>query len=229
MTRATIDARPDWLPYVLPMLLFVGLTSVEGLAAVRPYFVGAYALKLAVVTIALAASARAWRSELRPDARAIGLGVVVGLLAFGLWIGLEKVTPALPFLAARGAFDPFAEIGDPGLRLAFLVARFAGLALIVPVMEEAFWRSFGLRFATDQDRWKRLPLGDFSPVALGLVAVAFAAIHARTEWLAALVFAALMAFLLRRTRSLSACMVAHGVTNGALGAYVLSTGSWHLW
>jgi hypothetical protein len=39
----------------------------------------------------------------------------------------------------------------------------------------------------------------------------------------------LYAGLLRWTRSLFACIVAHGVTNLALGTYVLMTGDWKYW
>ncbi len=35
--------------------------------------------------------------------------------------------------------------------------------------------------------------------------------------------------LLYRTKSLSACMVAHGMTNLALGLYVLATQQWTFW
>jgi len=38
-----------------------------------------------------------------------------------------------------------------------------------------------------------------------------------------------MALLLRSTRSLLACIVAHGVTNLSLGIYVLTTGNWKYW
>ncbi|MGA7827253.1 MAG: CPBP family glutamic-type intramembrane protease [Geobacteraceae bacterium] len=35
--------------------------------------------------------------------------------------------------------------------------------------------------------------------------------------------------LLYRTKSLSACILAHGLTNLALGIYVLQTGKWYFW
>ena len=57
--------------------------------------------------------------------------------------------------------------------------------------------------------------------------VLFAASH--PEWLAAAIFALALGLLLRATRNLFACVLAHGVTNLLLGIYVLHTGQWQYW
>ena len=49
------------------------------------------------------------------------------------------------------------------------------------------------------------------------------------EWLAAALCAVAYGLLLRQTRSLFACVVAHGVTNFALGLYVIAAHQWQLW
>ena len=72
-----------------------------------------------------------------------------------LWIvvcrwGLEKsesgprwVWPAGPIAAARPAFNPLAAFQGVSGRLAvFLAIRFAGLVVIVPLIEEFFLRGF---------------------------------------------------------------------------------------
>ena len=97
---------------------------------------------------------------------------------------------------------------------------------MVPVMEEIFWRSFLLRWITDPD-FTKLKVGEFSWSAFAVVAGIFAISH--PEWLAAAIFAAMMALLLKRTGSLFACIVAHGFTNLLLGIYVMQTHSWMLW
>jgi hypothetical protein len=208
------------------MALYLVLTLAEGQfpAALYPYVYGAKAL---LVTVALLVTGRTWRREIHFDGKALLLGVIAGLLGLGLWLGLDAVTPPLKFLGTRTAYNPYQEIADPALRAAFLAVRFYGLALMVPVMEEVFWRSFLLRFVTDQDRWETLPLGAFSATAFVVVALLFGFAH--PEYLAAFAYAALMAGLLRQTRSLFACIVAHAVTNLALGVYVLTTGNWKLW
>lgn len=218
--------KPNWLPYAAPMVLFLVLTTLEGYLPRSSYTV-VYCIKAVLVLIALIACSRVWKGELRGDGKAVAIGTVAGLLGLGLWLALEHIQPAGLALGKRTAYNPFVAISDPTLRIVFLAVRFFGLALLVPVMEEVFWRSFLLRFVTDQDRWKELPIGQFSLLAFGVVAGLFAAAH--PEWLAALGYAALMAGLLRYTKSLLACTVAHGVTNAALGVYVLMTGNWRLW
>ena len=69
--------------------------------------------------------------------------------------------------------------------------------------------------------------------AAGLAA-AVALIHqylaaAHPEWLPAVICAAAYALLLRQTRSLFACFLAHAVTNLCLGTYIIATGTWSLW
>lgn len=208
------------------MLLFLVATQSESLVPKSVYPV-AYAVKVITVTAALAVCARTWRHELRFDGKAVGFGILAGLIGLPLWIGVSEITPSLSFLGTRAAYNPLAEIPDATLRAVFLATRFFGLAAMVPLMEEVFWRSFLLRFVTDQDKWYTLPVGTFSLVALGIVSALFGIAH--PEYLAAIVFALLMAGLLRVTRSLLACVVAHGVTNLALGIYVLATGNWKYW
>ncbi|MBC8135564.1 MAG: CAAX prenyl protease-related protein [Fibrella sp.] len=215
-----------WLPYVLPMLLFLLATQGESYLPKSVYPL-AYAVKAVIVTATLAVCARTWRHELRFDGKALAFGLVAGCVGLPLWLGVSEMTPPLSFLGTRAAYNPFDEIPDATLRTVFLATRFFGLAVMVPIMEEVFWRSFLLRFVTDQDKWYTLSVGTFSPVALAIVCALFGVAH--PEYLAAIVFALLMAGLLRFTKSLLACVIAHGVTNLALGIYVLVTGNWKYW
>jgi CAAX prenyl protease-like protein len=210
------------------MLLFVFLTGLEGYAP-KGWYPAVYAAKVAAVTVALLVALPSWRQEIRPDARVLLPAIGVGLITFAEWVGLDRFLPYphLTLFGTRMAYDPFASIADPALRSLFLVTRFYGLAVMVPIMEEVFWRSFLLRFATDPGRWSTLPIGQFSAFAFFLVAAMFGASH--PEWLVAVICAMLYAGLLRWTRSLFACIVAHGVTNLALGVYVLATGDWKYW
>ncbi|MBC8143055.1 MAG: CAAX prenyl protease-related protein [Armatimonadetes bacterium] len=215
-----------WLPYVLPMIVFLVATQGEAFLPKSVYPV-AYAVKAVIVTVVLLVCLKTWRHELRFDAKAVGIGVLAGLIGLPLWLGVDAITPPLSFLGTRTAYNPFTAIPDATLRTVFLATRFFGLAVMVPLMEEVFWRSFLLRFVTDQDKWYTLPVGAFSLAALAFVCAGFGLVH--PEYLAAIVFALLMAGLLRLTKNLLACVVAHGVTNLALGIYVLATGNWQLW
>ncbi len=216
--------RP-WLPYVLPMALFVLFTFAEGYAPTT-FYPWLYTVKVAVVTVALALCFPRFRHEIKPTVSVLPLALLVGLAVCAEWVLLNPFVPPLPG-SNRTAYNPFAEITNPFGVWAFLGVRFFGLALLVPVMEEVFWRSFGLRFASDQDRWQSLPVGTFTIPGLLITSSLFALAH--PEWLVAFICAVAYAFLLRQTRSLFAVIVAHAVTNAALGVYVLLTGNWHYW
>lgn len=150
--------------------------------------------------------------------------VIVGLGAFVLWVGIEGWVP-YPHLGERTGYNPF-ETLSPGAAAAFVAVRLAGLIVLVPVFEELLWRSFLIRYVTSAD-FQAVAHGTFTTTALLVVSGAAAISH--TEWLSGLLFNVVVCLLLRRTRSVLACVIAHAVTNAALGAYVLTTGNWQLW
>ena len=222
MSASTQTTGP-WLPYLAPMVAFGVFTTLEGYlpAAAYPW---AYMVKLVAVVLCFAIWPAALRDLRQGSARPV-LSVVVGVVVFGLWVGLEEWL-AYPHLGQRIGFDP-GTIDSDGLRLVFLGFRLTGLVLIVPVMEELFWRSFAWRFVIDQDDFTRVPIGTFSWAALGVTAALFALTH--TEWLVAGLTAAIYGLWVVYTRSLLSVVIAHAVTNASLGFYVLRTESWKYW
>ena len=222
-TARSPQRYPTWLAYVTPMAAFLVLTSVES-SAPKAYYVWLYLAKAIVVTAVLIAFRTPWK-DIQPNARLLVPAVLVGLAVFIEWILLDKAIP-YPHLGQRASLDPFTAIEVPALRLLFLTVRFYGLVLMVPVMEELFWRSFLLRYLTDSD-FTKLPIGIFSWESFWLVAVAFGLAH--SEWLVAIICACAYALLLKQTRSVFACIVAHGTTNLALGVYVIFTHDWVYW
>ena len=76
--------------------------------------------------------------------------MLIGLVVWGLWIGLDGRYPALPFLGKRAGFD--VDALDPGRALGVHRAcRMLGLVVLVPLIEELFWRSFLIRWLIDPD------------------------------------------------------------------------------
>jgi CAAX prenyl protease-like protein len=217
---------PAWLPYVLPMGCFGVVTAIEG-AGPPTLYPAIYLAKIGIVVVAIAIGARHWRAEFKPSWRGAAWGIAAGLLGFVGWVSIDPLTPHFAVLGERAAFDPFTQFHSPTVRSAFIGLRLFGLAVVVPIMEEVFWRSFVLRYLTDPDRWRQLPLHDFTIWAAGLMAAFFALSH--PEWLVALLYAVLMAGLLRMTRELFCCTLAHAVTNLSLGLFVLKTGAWAYW
>jgi CAAX prenyl protease-like protein len=204
------------------MALFLGITFAEGQSPAN--YVWIYFAKIVVVLGALIWAKPTWR-DVKVDAKLIPLGVISGLVLFAVWVGIEKVLH-YPHLGDRSAYNPYEKIPDAGLRMAFIAVRFFGLALLVPFMEELFWRSFGLRYAS-QTNFQDLPIGKFTQTGAAVCCAVFALAH--PEWIPALIFAASMTALVWKTKSIFVCVVAHAVTNLALGIYVLTQGAWALW
>jgi CAAX prenyl protease-like protein len=208
--------------YWLPMVVFGVFTLGESYISPE-WFPAAYILKAVIVTTTLLVC-RTPLKEIRFDARVILPSVVIGLLVFAVWVGVDKVID-YPRLGERTAFDP-ARLHGSAWWQAFIVVRLFGMVLMVPVMEEIFWRSFLLRYLTNPD-FQSLPVGTFSALALGIMVAASAVAH--PEWLVAVVASLAYALWLRKTRSLFGAIVSHATTNAALGGYVLATKEWQYW
>jgi CAAX prenyl protease-like protein len=195
-----------------------------------PWLYSAVVLLVGALTLGLLRG----RPVLRPH-RHILPGVAVGLAGVGLWIALsqlqaeQRVAAYLPAWlrpSPRAAFDPFQRIAHPPGRWCFVALRLAGLALLVPVIEELFWRGFLARWLIAPDWGHRRP-GEFTPSSFAVVTVFFTLTH--PEWLAAAVYCSLLNGLLYWKRDLWDCVVAHGVSNLVLALYILFTGAWELW
>lgn len=158
-----------------------------------------------------------------PTLREAGLSVAVGVAVFVLWVNLDAPWMTL----SMGATEPFVpRTADGALDGPLIVARIAGAALVVPLMEELFWRSFLMR-------WVQQPVFESVPPAtVGLRAVVlstFMFVLAHTLWLAAIVAGLAYAWLYIRTGKLWPAVIAHAVTNGVLGVWVVMTGNWQFW
>jgi CAAX prenyl protease-like protein len=94
-------------------------------------------------------------------------------------------------------------------------------------MEELFWRDFLWRSFSAPNDFKLAQVGERDWRAAIFVSLLFATVH--IQWLTAIGWGLMIAWLLIRTRSLGACIVAHAVTNFLLGAYVLYTHDWYFW
>ena len=225
---------PDWVPYVAPMLVFLAFTQAEASFATGSdnradpsLYPWLYIVKILATTATVLAFRSTWR-DFQPIPRpgVWLLAIFVGLLAIVVWIGLDQRYPALPFLGGgRSEFNPNGIPSD-WQRIGFLISRFFGLVVLVPVVEELFWRSFLVRWLTDPE-FERLPVGSATWKSGAIVSILFALAH--PEWLPALLTGLAWIWLLRTTRNLSACLISHVAANLALGIYVLATGDWRYW
>jgi len=215
--------RRPWLPYVLPFALFVAFLSVESQWPEGRRWL--YPAKTLVVGVVLVACRRSYE-ELRPVYSLPG--IVVGTLAIVLWITLDPFYPGLSRLTGStppAAFEPF-SMGGRAVGWTWILARVFGAVLVVPVMEELFWRGFLARWLVNQD-FKAVPLGTFTPFSFWATVVLFGVEH--EQWLAGMICGALLNGLLYRTKSLFACVLAHGTSNALLATWVLTRSAWQLW
>ena len=209
--------------YWLPLFVFAAFTSLEGYVAPTLY-PWVYTTKMLAVIAALLFDRRALR-VVQPSARFIGPAVGVGLVVFAEWILIDKWVP-YPSLGSRVGYDPFAALGGGAPTVVFLAVRMFGLVALVPVIEELFWRGFALRYFTNEDV-EALPMGVYSARAFWIVTIGSAVTH--PEWPVALIAFAIYAWFLRYSKSLFPVIVAHAVTNAALGAYILMAHDWRYW
>ncbi len=223
-----LKSLPAWVPYAAPFALFLLLTSVE--AALPPgLYPVAYAVKIALVTAVLVLLRRSF-PEARPGGEGWAIAAALGVALCLMWVWVTPHSPPLPSFLGGGkrvGFNPGAAFATQLGLLSFLGVRFFGLVVIVPIVEELFYRSFLLRFVTDLDDFRRVPIGVFSAVALGVNVALFTLSH--PEWLAAAIFALALCLLVRLTKNLFACILCHATTNLLLGIYVLHTGQWSYW
>lgn len=148
---------------------------------------------------------------------AAGIGIVVYLA----WVRMEWTWATQ---GEASGYDPFRAGESWGVVLAGI--RLFGAAAVVPVMEELFWRSFLVRYLI-ASRFETVPLGTFTPFSFAATIVLFGLEH--NLWLAGMVAGAAYNLVLYRTGRLWPCVLAHAVTNLALGIHVLWTAEWRWW
>jgi CAAX prenyl protease-like protein len=146
-------------------------------------------------------------------------GVAVGVIVFALWINLDFEWAQIG--SGRAVAGQLAGGDRQG---AGRLLRFCGAVLVVPVMEELFWRSFLTRWL---DRTEFLAV-DPKSVSWRSILIASAVFGAEHHlWLAGIVAGLTYGWLYRRTGSLWAVIVAHALTNALLEMWVHRTGNWH--
>ncbi|RMF40656.1 MAG: CAAX prenyl protease-related protein [Planctomycetota bacterium] len=217
--------------YVAPMCVYLLATAIAGRFEGQAYAV-AYAAA-ALVAGGVCWACRRDMVDLVPHRRVLP-GVGVGVVGIVAWIWLSELQveqtvwaylPSFLRPSHRPAFQPWVELGG-AWAWGFIAVRVVGMAVVVPIAEELFWRGFLLRWWIDPER-QRVRIGTYTWSSCAGVTLLFALAH--PEWLAAAVYCLLLNALLYWRRDLWLCVVAHGTSNLLLAMYVLVTGAWHLW
>lgn len=229
---SAVDGPAGWFgrpstARILPFAIYMGFVAVADLLQRFGWSADdlrwLYAVKIGAVLAALFAYRRtyselAWRTM---GVNVIVQSFVVGIVVLALWINLD----AAWMLAGESAgFNPTDAAGRIDWTL--VAIRIAGAALVVPVMEELFWRSFLLRWIHDRQFLKVYP-NQVGIAALVISSVLFGVEH--NQWFAGVVAGLGYGLLYMRTGNLWAPILAHAVTNGLLGSWIVGTGAWTYW
>ncbi len=236
-------AKSPSLVRVVPFVIFVGITALQGQFGEdsRYWF---YLLKT-LTGAALVWAMIPWVQEMRWrwswEALAVGVGV------FALWVGLDGFYPSVEAVL-KTVLCPLAEplglsawcagtLSDPtpwnphtrfdgSWAWGFVLVRLAGSSVVVPALEEVFYRSFLYRYIV-RPAFDTVPLNHFSWLPLLFTAAIFGLAH--YEWLPAIFCGLLYQGLVIRKNRLGDAMTAHAITNFLLGAWIIWKGAWHLW
>jgi hypothetical protein len=217
--------RGTSLPYVVPFGVFVAVL------ALRPWIpLGAFEYPLWIVVMAAVLLGFSRRVIDLRVSRLPG-SVVMGVAVFVAWIGPDLLWPGYrshwlfqnPITGGLGSSIPASLRSDALVA----VSRFARAAVIVPIVEELFWRAWLMRWLIKKD-FHELPLGAYSAQSFWICAVLFASEHG-PHWDVGLLAGIAYNWWMVRTRSLGDCILAHAVTNACLSAYVLVAGKWEYW
>ena len=154
--------------------------------------------------------------------------VVAGVLALVIWVGLDPFYPSNHLLfKASSPWNPFNDFGK-GSAFAwfFFSVRTLGSSLVVPPLEEVFWRSFLYRYFISAD-FEKVALNRLHWGSIIVTSLLFGLEH--YQWLAGILVGLLFQFLVLRKGRLGDAIVAHAITNFLLSLWVYWRGDWAFW
>jgi membrane protease YdiL (CAAX protease family) len=235
-------ASPVWVR-VAPFLIFVALTACQGQfgEASRYWFY------LAKTVLAVFLIRMVWLCIQEMRWRWSWEAALAGVLVFAIWVGMDGHYPPMdralklvlcPILQHAGLsswcatptapvipWNPHTHFAPP-LAWTFVLVRLFGSALVVPPLEEVFYRSFLYRYIIRPD-FETVPLRQFALGAFLITALIFGSAH--YEWLPGILCGMIYQALVLRKNRLGDAMTAHAITNFLLGLWVIGKGAWQFW
>jgi exosortase E/protease (VPEID-CTERM system) len=147
--------------------------------------------------------------------------VLIGVAVFVVWVVLADGD----LKAERYEHIPWLE-GAGGLVLVWIFLRVIVSVLIAPVVEELAFRGYLLRKLASAD-FESVPIGAFTFTSLAASSLLFGFLH--QNWIAGTIAGFAYAVAQWQGRSIGSAVVAHGVSNGLIGATVVFGSRWELW
>ena len=213
------------LAYIAPFLAFIGIMAMERAGALPPQWF--YPVRFFVVLLIIGWVSRPFVS-FRATCPLASIGI--GMAVFVVWIGPDVLFGYRHHWLFDNPITGSAVSSlSPALKriVPFVLMRAFSSTVLVPVLEELFWRGWLMRWLVDKD-FLKVPVGKYVPSAFWIVAVLFASEHG-PYWEVGLAAGIIYNWWIIRTRNLADCIVAHAVTNGLLSVYVLATDQWQYW
>jgi CAAX prenyl protease-like protein len=214
---------PAAVAYIAPFAVFIALRWLpfppEWLAPVR----------FVLVAATLAALSR----RAMPGRPGFAAGsILLGAAVLAIWIGPDLLWGQRyrEFVLFHNGVTGAARSSLPAylkLNSGFIAVRVLESAILIPIIEELFWRGWLMRWAIRSD-FESVPVGQYTALSFWAVALLFAAEHG-PYWEVGLMAGVAYNWWAVRTRNLADCMLAHAVTNALLAGYVLVFDQWQYW
>ena len=215
------------IPYVGPFVIFMLLLAVAPSLPFGQPWESIVRVGILIVVIAVCSGDVIKSLRVKHAVASIALGLAV----CALWVAPDLLVPGwrshwLFQNSITGTVTTSiapAELANPVV----LALRVMRAALLVPILEELFWRGFLPRWIVNND-WQRVQLGTYNAMAFIVTALLFASEHG-PYWEVGLLCGLIYNWWMWRTRSLGDLILVHGVTNAALSGFVLATGKYEYW
>ncbi|HJN89503.1 MAG TPA: CAAX prenyl protease-related protein [Verrucomicrobiota bacterium] len=212
------------LARVLPFVVFLVLTSCQGSFGPESHF-WVYLAKCVVgawmiwVTWPLVSEMR-WTISFE--------ALSAGVLVFLMWVTLPKFSKPDDTWNLLKHYE-----SSPAMVWAFAGVRIAGSTLLVPMLEEVFYRSFLYRYILAPN-WMFTAHNSFHIKPFLLTSVIFGFTH--QHWIAGIICGIIYQSLVLRTNRIGDAITAHATTNFLLGVWVITQGfgyadepQWYFW
>ena len=206
---------------ILPFLIFIVLTSAQGSFGPESH----YWIYLIKTLIGIWMIWITWPlvGEMRVNISLEALGG--GILVFALWINLDFKYPKLTEYG--DTWNLAKQFGQNSIMFwLFATTRIIGSTLVVPFLEEVFYRSFLYRYILTKN-WLFTPHNLFDIRPFIVTSLIFGLTH--SHWLAGIICGMIYQIIVLRTNRLGDAITAHAITNCLLGFWVITQQKWHLW
>lgn len=230
-TRSTFPAaRHPSVGYVLPFVVFVAFLVLQQ-AMPLPGTLD-LVVRIVVLTAVLAVFSRHVISfRLAQPA----LTILTGVAVFVLWLAPDLLFPhyreswlfqnsVLGTLGTTLHSSIAQNLRSDPLALALRCFR---AVILVPIIEELFWRGWMMRWLINP-HFEKVRLGAWTVSSFAITALLFASEHG-PYWDVGLMAGVIYNVWMVRTKSLGDCILAHAITNACLSAYVIAGGQWQYW